>query len=100
MAIWGFTFIIHDDQGLIASVSRESMRSCTICCLAGLGAAAHLGLQKIVLESDASLVKTAFEGDDYILSVMSGVITELGILWMSYFVSTRVYNSVLHRVIR
>jgi hypothetical protein len=42
------------------------------------------------LESDAYLVKIALEGDEYRLSALGGIVTELRLLRMSEFVDARV----------
>jgi hypothetical protein len=80
----GWGFIIRDDRGMMikAGAGREAalldaFHAELLGCLAGLKAAIHLGLHKIVMEVDASLIKAAVEGDDYRLSAMGGVITEL-----------------------
>jgi ribonuclease HI len=59
-------------------------------CLAGLKAAVQLGLHKIVMEVDASLIKVAVEGDYYRLSAMGGVITELRLILLYEFVEAKV----------
>jgi len=59
-------------------------------CLAAVKSAAHLGLHRIILESDAYLVKIALEGDEYRLSALGGIVTELRLLRMSEFVDARV----------
>ena len=59
-------------------------------CLAGLKAAANLGIQRVALETDAVLVKTALEDDAYRLSAMSGIVTELRLLLMTDFGSYKV----------
>jgi hypothetical protein len=46
-----------------------------------------LGLQQVVLETDASLVKMALEGEEYRLSALGGIITEIRLLLMSEFIS-------------
>ena len=46
-------------------------------CVVGLRAAASLGIAVINLETNALMVKTTMEEDDYLLSAMGGVITEL-----------------------
>lgn len=45
--------------------------------LAGVKAAAHLGLQRVVFETDAMLLKDAPEGDEYRLSAMVGILLGL-----------------------
>jgi len=46
-------------------------------CAEGLKIAAQMGMAQVILETDASMVKTAIEGDEYRLSSMGGVITEI-----------------------
>jgi hypothetical protein len=46
-------------------------------CVAGLKEAARMGLSSVCLETDASMVKSAIEGDEYRLSALGGIITEL-----------------------
>ena len=58
-----------------------------------------MGLSRVVLETDASLVKTAIEGYEYRLSACGGIITEIRLLLMSEFSSfickcRRMCNSV------
>ena len=59
-------------------------------CLAGLKAAVQLGIRRVVLETDASLVKAALEDDAYRLSTISGFTTELRLLLMTEFVSSKI----------
>ena len=58
--------------------------------LAGLKAAAQLGIRRVVLETDVSLVKVALEDDAYRLLTMSGITTKLWLLRMTKFA----YNKV------
>jgi len=59
-------------------------------CLASLKAAVQLGIRRVVLETDASLVKAALEDDAYRLSAMSGITTELRLLLMTEFAYSKV----------
>ena len=59
-------------------------------CLAGVKAAVQLGISKIVLETDASLVKSVVESNEYRFLTLGGVVTELRLLVMSEFVEARV----------
>ena len=56
-------------------------------CLVGVRMAASMGLSRVILETDATLVKAALEGDEYWLSAWSGIITEIQLLLMSEFSS-------------
>lgn len=46
-------------------------------CVAGLKAAANLGMSQVVLETDASVVKAAINGEEYRLSSLGGLVAEL-----------------------
>jgi hypothetical protein len=71
-------------------------------CLAGLQEVAKLGITRIILEVDATMLKDAILTDDYRLTPTGGVITEIkqliGAEFMSFTVSVckRVCNSVAH----
>ena len=58
--------------------------------MAGLKAAVRLGIRRVVLETDASLVKAALDDDAYRLSTMSGITTELRLFLMTEFVSSKI----------
>ena len=95
MGGWGF--IIRDDHGMMILVGAgkanfllDAFHAELLGCLAGVKAAVQLGISKIVLETDASLVKSAVESNEYRLSALGGVITELRLLLMSEFVEARV----------
>ena len=49
--------------------------------------AATMGLLEVVLETDATLVKMALDGDDYRLLALGGIITEIRLLLLSEFSS-------------
>jgi len=60
----GWGFIIRDDQGAVVTAGagkeqfvQSAFHAELLGCLAGLKAAAQLGIRRIVLETDASLVK-------------------------------------------
>jgi ribonuclease HI len=93
----GWGFIIRDDRGMMILVGAgreaallDAFHVELFGCLAGLKAAAQLGLHKIVMEVDASLIKDAVEGDNYRLSAMDGVITVLRLILLSEFVEAKV----------
>jgi len=46
-------------------------------CQAGLQAAVRLGITRLSLEVDASLVKDAIKTDDYRLASIGGIVTEI-----------------------
>jgi hypothetical protein len=63
-----------------------------------------MGIARVTLETDTSLVKAAMEGVEYRLSAVGGVITELRQLMMMEFVVCRVSvcprscNKVVHEM--
>ena len=66
MGGWGF--IIRDDHGMMVLVGAgkanfllDAFHAELLGCLAGVKAAVQLGISKIVLETNASLVKSAVE---------------------------------------
>jgi ribonuclease HI len=88
----GWGFIIRDDQGAVVTAGagkeqflQNAFHAEFLGCLAGLKAADQLGIRRVVLETDASLVKAALEDDAYRLSATSGVTTELRLLLMTEF---------------
>lgn len=92
----GWGFIIRDDQGMmiLAGAGKEeflldALHTEVLGGLAGVRAAMQLTMSNIVLEVDAALVKQAVESEDYRLSALGGVITELRSLLISEFVSFR-----------
>ena len=58
-----------------------------LACLAGVRMAVSMGLSRVVLETDATFVKTVLEGEEYLLSACGGIITEIRFLLMSEFSS-------------
>jgi ribonuclease HI len=68
-------------------------------CIAGLKEAARMGLSIVCLETDASMVKSVIEGDEYHLSALRGIITELKLVLLSEFRSWKTC-SVLESVIK
>jgi len=94
----GWGFIIRDDQGAVVTAGagkeqflQSAFHAELLGCAAGLKAATQLGIRRIVLETDASLVITALEDDAYRLSAMSGITTELRLLLMTEFAYSKVY---------
>ena len=93
----GWGFIIRDDHNMMvlagagkANFLLDAFHAELLGCLDGVKAAVQLGISKIVLETNASLVKSAVESGEYRLSALGGVITELRLLLMSEFVEARV----------
>lgn len=74
------------------------------CCgvMAGVREAARLGIAHLVAETDATMVQEAIQGEDYRLSAMGGIITEIKHLLASEFVSVSIVvnsrdcNNVTH----
>lgn len=92
---WGFA--IRDDKRVLksgAGVGKIFLMSPfhaeRLGVLAGLQAAANMGITCICVETDASLVKAALEGDGYCLSAMGGIITELKLLMSSEFILCKI----------
>lgn len=56
-------------------------------CAAGRKMAAELGIALVVLETDPTLVKVAVDGDDYRLSALNCLITEIKLVASKYFTS-------------
>jgi hypothetical protein len=56
-------------------------------CLAGAKAAAQFGLHRVVSETDATLLKSALDGEDYQQSSMGRIITELKLVVSEFAVS-------------
>ena len=74
--------------------------------LAGLKEAVNFGISRIPIQTDTVLVKAVVEGDEYCLSEMGGVITEIKHLmhvFRFFFpciisVCSRVYNKVVYAI--
>jgi hypothetical protein len=105
----GWGFILRDDQGraICSGAGRgafllDAFHAELLVCLAGLQEVAKLGITRIILEVDATMLKDAILTDDYRLTPTGGVITEIkqliGAEFMSFTVSVckRVCNSVAH----
>jgi hypothetical protein len=93
---WGL--IIRNDEGamLKAGARREmalqsAFHAELLGCHAGLRAAASLGISQIVLDTDASLVKTAVEGNEYRLAALGGIIAEIQSFMLSEFINCEVF---------
>jgi hypothetical protein len=79
---WGFA--IRDETGAVLKSGagweehlQDALHVELLGCVVGLRAAASMGIAVINLETNALMVKTMTEEDDYLLSAMGGVITEL-----------------------
>jgi hypothetical protein len=63
-----------------------------------------MAMARVILETDASMVKMAIQGDDYLLSSMGGIITEIKHLkatdFSSYVISvcSRNCNKLAHEL--
>lgn len=93
----GWGFIIRDDQGMmIKSGAREesfmqnALHAELLGCAAGLREASRLVFNTICLEVDATVVKSAIEDEDYRLSALGGIVTEIKFLLFAEFQSWRV----------
>jgi hypothetical protein len=80
----GWGFVIRDSQGRVicSGAGREdyllnALHAELKGCQAGLQAAIRLGITRLNLEVDASLVKDAIKTDDYRLASIGGIVTEI-----------------------
>jgi hypothetical protein len=76
--------MIRDDQGAVKKAGagsepflQHAFHAELLGCLEGLKMAAQLGMAHVVVEIDAQMVKGAVEVEDYQLSSMGGIITEI-----------------------
>jgi hypothetical protein len=83
----GWGFVIRDAQGAVIRAGAggedfllDAFHSEIIACHAGLKEAARVGLQNIWLETDATQVQMALMTDDFRLSAVGGIITEMKFL--------------------
>lgn len=90
-------FLIRDHLGTVqrAGAGREmflqnAFHAELLGSLEGLKTAASMGIAHIIIETDATLVQTALRGDDYRLSSMGGLITEIKLLMATEFASCRI----------
>jgi hypothetical protein len=93
----GWGFVIRDAQGAVIRAGAggedfllDAFHSEIIACHAGLKEAARVGLQNIWLETDATQVQMALMTDDFRLSAVGGIITEMKFLISSEFHSCRI----------
>ena len=80
----GWGYVIRDDQGAVKKAGagsepflQHAFHAELLGCLEGLKMAAQLGMAHVVVETDAQMVMGAIEGEDYRLSSMGGIITEI-----------------------
>ena len=59
-------------------------------CVEGARAAASLGISRLILETDATQVKAAAEGEEYLLSPFGGLVAELQNILFLEFTNRRV----------
>ena len=102
-------FVIRDDQGRVIKAGAggedfllDAFHAELLACSAGLQEAARMGISRLDIETDASLVKAALASNDYRLSEVGGIITEMKLLLATDFSScnisicNRVCNGVAH----
>lgn len=105
----GWGFVIRDDNGGVikAAAGKETcvldaFHAELLGVQAGLRMVASLGISRLHIETDATLVKEAVEGDEYRLSAMGGIVTEINyllsseLLFSSINVCPRACNKVAH----
>jgi len=105
---WGFVIRNHQGRVIRAGAGREefllnAFHAEFLGCAAGsLQEAARMGISRLDIETDASLVKAALASNDYRLSEVGGIITEMKLLLATDFSScnisicNRVCNGVAH----
>jgi ribonuclease HI len=79
--------VTRDDQGRVikagagrADFLLSALHAELLACYAGLREAIKMGEQDIIVETDATLVKDALLGDDYRLSTVGDLVTEMKFL--------------------
>ena len=79
--------MIRDDQGQVLKAGAGSegfllnaFHAEILGCAAGMQEASRLGIANLCIETDASLVKDALESDDYRLSAIGGILTDMKFL--------------------
>jgi ribonuclease HI len=90
----GCGFVIREWDGGVISAGygklenvNEAFHAKVIACLQGIQRAADLGVQKLILETDASMVAQAMKSTDYDRSSAGGLIWEMKDLLASNFAS-------------
>jgi hypothetical protein len=105
----GWDFVIRHANGSVihagADVIRRAMDAFhteVLACLAGLKTASELGMTKVVVDTNSTMLVMALEGDTFSLAPAGGIIHEIKALIASSFVSfsvsysPRVCNKVAH----
>jgi hypothetical protein len=105
----GWGYVIRDSDGEVVIVGRGKIPSAldafqteVIACLQGVQATIEIGASRIVLETDAMLVKQAIDSNDYGLAPSGMLISKIQELARLNFVAfnvnviPRTYNRVAH----
>jgi ribonuclease HI len=105
----GWGYVIRDDQGQVLKAGARSegfllsaLHAEALGCAAGIQEASRLGIENLCIETDASLLKAALESDDYRLSKIGGIVTEMKVQLATDLssriitVCNRVCNRVAH----
>jgi ribonuclease HI len=108
---WGY--VIRNDEGEViqagAGKIAHALQPCQtelMACIQGIKAAMHLGVHRVVLETDALIVTQALQTTDFRLSMMGGLVYELKDLLATEFFEARVSytprfcNKVAHELAR
>jgi len=106
---WGYVIRHKDGRVWKAGGGREdflqsAFHSELLGCFEGLKIAAQMGMTQVILETDATTVKTALQGDEYRLSPMGGMIIEIKHFMAAEFsmcrvnVCPRVCNNLAHEL--
>lgn len=79
----GWGSVVRDEQGEVvtAGAGREeflqsAFHAEVLGCIASLNQVAQLGIARVIMETDASIVKAALMTEDYRLSALGGLITK------------------------
>ena len=95
--------MIRDDQGRVIKAGAggegfllDTFHTELLGCVVGLQEAARMGISRLDIETDASLVKAALASNDYRLSEVGGIITEMKLLLATDFSSCNI--SICNRV--
>ncbi|XP_066344498.1 uncharacterized protein [Miscanthus floridulus] len=107
----GWGYVIRDESGDViqsgagkVSLAINPMHAELIACMEGVKAAAAIGMNNIVPETDAQQVAWAIQGDDFRLAVVGGLVHELKVLLSVSFASVlvryapRECNKVAHEL--
>ena len=98
----GWSFVIREWDGGVISAGYgkldnvgEAFHAEIISCLQGIQRAADLGMQRMILETDASMVAQAMKSTDYDRSSASGLIWEMKDLLARNFTSFAVNTGLI-----